>query len=194
MLNIIYISGSDVTERIISGTRVIKDDLIDAHCHMRDEGRSFRLSNILSATEIESGKKIDDLWEYLGIKGGDTSLRITRATHPIWPEIDVLVSFAWKINGLRKRELTHLLNFIKNNAEVSGYSDEELKEWIRRKWRINYEAYRNGDRSEYEVRLKAIPKEMLPTCKACALMIAGGSGRKPITQDTLDEINTDYGE
>lgn len=82
-LRIHYRSGEDeVTERVISDPEVEPPNKIHAHCHLRDEKRTFSLSRIERAVDLASGEIIEDVWRYFGLP----SLKPLPATMPAFPE------------------------------------------------------------------------------------------------------------
>lgn len=82
-LRIYYRSGEDeVTERVISDPEIEPPNNIHAHCHLRNEKRTFSLSRIEAAVDLGSGEVIDDIWRYFGLP----SLKLPPATMPAFPE------------------------------------------------------------------------------------------------------------
>lgn len=78
-----YRSGEDeVTERVISDLEVEPPNMVHARCHLRGDKRSFVLSRIETAVDLESGEIINNIWQYFGLP----SLKPTPATMPAFAE------------------------------------------------------------------------------------------------------------
>lgn len=58
----------NVSERRISAIEPEEPGYIGAFCHERREGRTFKVSRIVSAIDAETGEVIEDLYSYLGIE------------------------------------------------------------------------------------------------------------------------------
>ena len=82
-LQIRYRSNNDeITDRIISDIDLDPPHRIHAFCHLRNEGRTFALSRIESAIDIDSGEAIADISLFFGLE----SLKPPRPTMPIFSE------------------------------------------------------------------------------------------------------------
>jgi len=68
-LKISYRSGDDeITERVISELSIESNDMLNAYCELRGRSRSFRISRIEAATDLNSGEVIEDVWLVLGLR------------------------------------------------------------------------------------------------------------------------------
>jgi hypothetical protein len=82
-LRITYRSSDDkVTERVISDVVLETPDKVHAFCHLRAEGRSFVLSRIEKAVDLETGRSIPDIWVFFGLP----TRKPPAPTMPIFPE------------------------------------------------------------------------------------------------------------
>lgn len=82
-LRIWYRSSDGVlTERVITPVLVTPPNLIEAHCHLRNEQRIFVLKRIEQAVIEPTGEYIPDIWEYFGLQ----SLRPPKPELPSFPE------------------------------------------------------------------------------------------------------------
>lgn len=61
-------SEGKISERRISDIKLHDPGYISAYCHERREGRTFKISRIVSAINFETGEIIEDLYAYLGVK------------------------------------------------------------------------------------------------------------------------------
>jgi hypothetical protein len=61
-------SAGNTSERRISDIEPEDPGYIGAFCHERQEGRTFKVSRIVSAIDAETGEVIEDLYSYLGIE------------------------------------------------------------------------------------------------------------------------------
>lgn len=61
-------SAGNTSERRISDIEPEEPGYIGAFCHERQEGRTFKVSRIVSAIDSETGEFIEDLYSYLGIE------------------------------------------------------------------------------------------------------------------------------
>lgn len=59
------VSQRDITPKSIHLIRGQPDLLIKAHCHLRNEERTFRSDRILSCRNMKTGRVIGDLGQYL---------------------------------------------------------------------------------------------------------------------------------
>lgn len=57
-----------VTERRISEIEAGESGYINALCHERQEGRTFKVSRIVSAVDADTGEVIEDLYDFLGVE------------------------------------------------------------------------------------------------------------------------------
>ena len=82
-LRIRYRSDNDeVTERIISDVDLDPPYIIHAFCHLRNEGRTFALSRIENAIDLESGEVIPDIFLFFNL----ASQKPPRPTMPVFSE------------------------------------------------------------------------------------------------------------
>ncbi|WAR46904.1 hypothetical protein [Methylomonas rapida] len=92
-----------------------------------------------------------------------------------------------------KKERIPIIQFIKANSNVHGFSDDVLYEWLGQLWCGDVYSYkRDGDMSEYLNLLSGIKPTLMSSCRDTALTIARGSGRRPISPELLARINSDF--
>ncbi len=188
-------SSGEITERQISEIEPEGMDAIFAYCHTRDAGRTFKLANILVAADSETGEAIENIWKKFGLAvSPDGRERIESLLANALPAIKALKFFTLMERGFAKRERGHLLQFMKQNFEVSSYSDEEIDEWLQKIWCGDIYAFRDGNTAEYEFLLNAIPSSMKRSCRETALLVAAGSKRRRLEQEAIDRINREFGE
>lgn len=78
-LSIRYRNAEDeVTERVISDFEAEPPNMVHAFCHLKREKRSFVLSRIETAIDLDSGEVVNDIWKYFGL----LSLKPTPPTMP----------------------------------------------------------------------------------------------------------------
>jgi hypothetical protein len=94
--------------------------------------------------------------------------------------------------AMAKRERAHIVGFIQQNADVRGYSEEEVDNWLHKLLCGEAYKYLQGDTSEYFDLLNRIPRPLMSKCRQVALAIAKGSGRKPIQPETIRRINEEF--
>ena len=88
-LKIKYRNGNDeVSERVISDVTVEPPNKIHALCQLRGENRTFVLSRIEQAVDLDTGKIIPDIWMHLGIP----SLKPPSPTMPVFVERPQMLS------------------------------------------------------------------------------------------------------
>ena len=185
----------NVTERRISDFVPVGPETVFAFCHLRQEKRSFRIPSIVYAAYPETGEVIENLYKFFGMSlAEDGRERLCSITTPILPAIKALKSFSMQIRGtaMRKRERTHIVRFIQQNADVSNYSEEEIDNWFHKLWCGDVYKYYDGDTSEYLDLLRQIPHQLMNKCRQVALAIAKGSGRKPISPEINRRINEEF--
>lgn len=187
-------SSGDVTDRVISDYRPDGADAIDAHCHVRNARRSFKLTSIIYAANPETGEVVPNVWKAFGMaKAPDGRERLVSLVAIYVPTIKALKFFAKHVRGFAKRERGHIIQFIRGNADTASYSDAELDEWLQQLWCGDVYAYGNGDTAEYETLLRAIPTNQKPASRKTAIAIAAGSGRRNIAPELLERINQEFG-
>jgi hypothetical protein len=108
------------------------------------------------------------------------------------PAIKALKFFTLSTRGFSKRERNLVADFVREITDVRGYAQEEQENWLNKLWCGDLYAYRDGDTTEYTETLKAIPREFLVRCRDYALLIARGSGRKPVDPAWLERIETEF--
>jgi 5-methylcytosine-specific restriction endonuclease McrA len=72
----------EVTERVISEVIVEPPHAVHAFCHLREEQRTFALSRIEQAVNVETDEVIEDVWEYFGL----TSRKVRVLQMPVFDE------------------------------------------------------------------------------------------------------------
>ena len=99
-----YRSADDeLTERVISAEIPELPNAVRAFCHLRNEERTFVLSRIENAVDIETGEVISDIWTHYGIP----SLKPPPLQAPVFPERRIRLSAeeAKQLRNIDKRQL-----------------------------------------------------------------------------------------
>jgi len=188
----------EVTERRISNFAPLEQDpkeAILAFCHLSKVQRPFRISSILSAAYAETGEVVENVYKLFGASlEEDGRERLSSLTASISPAIKVLKCFSMEIRGtaMAKRERTHIVRFIQENADVRNYGEIEIDDWLRKLQCREAYKYLEGETSEYIDLLKRVPRSLIGKCRRFAIAIAKGSGRKPIPPETIQRINEEF--
>lgn len=61
-------SAGNVTDRRVSDFELDEPGYFFAFCHERGEGRTFKVSRVVSAIDAETGEVVEDLYSFLGIE------------------------------------------------------------------------------------------------------------------------------
>ena len=186
-------SEGTISERKISVMNIIDENKIDAYCYLRNEERTFKLTNIISAVDPDSGELIDNIWEklnlYLTI---ESQWYFYSKLSNIISAIKALKSFTYTIRNFSKRERNYILDFIIDNSSIAENLRDNLEKWLI-KLPCSYPgSYCELTDTPYEKLLEEIPTNLLLKCHKTALLIAKGSGRKPIEEKVLDKIDNDF--
>ncbi len=187
-----------ITERRISNFAPLEQDpkeAILAFCHLSQVQRPFRISSILSAVHAETGEVVENVYKLFGMSlEEDGRERLCSIVAPIGAAIKALKCFSMQIRGtaMAKRERSHIVRFIQENADVTNYNETEIDEWLRKLQCREAYKYLEGETSEYFELLSRVPRPLLSKCKQVALAIANGSGRKPIPPETIQCINEEF--
>ena len=186
-------SSGDVTERRISDIIPEGLDSINAFCHLRQERRTFRIEKIIYAVYPETAEVVENLYKLFALSNSTNGReRIISIVLPILPAIKALKFFSMQIRGFAKRERSHIVHFIRDVVDINGYCEDEINEFLKKLWCGDIYRYRDGDTSEYLGLLKEIPHSIMDQCQRVALLIAKGSGRKPIPHDLINRINENF--
>lgn len=84
------------------------------------------------------------------------------------------------------------MQFVQEVVDVTSYSKDEVYEWVKKLWCGHLYAYRDGNIAEYTDFLRNIPASLLKRCRDYALLIAKGSGRKPVEPSWVERIETEF--
>lgn len=186
-----YRGGSgETTERRISDLRLESEDTYDAFCHLRKARRPVRMDRIVHAVNPDTGEVLNPY----GLLPHSAPPTLDAAVWRALPAIRALKFFSLSTRGFAKRERQRLADFVREVADVTAYSKEELEEWLYKLWCGDLYAYRDGDTGEYAETLKAIPRELLPRCREYAVLIARGSGRKAAGPIWMERIAAEFCE
>lgn len=184
-------SSGDISERQISDYRLESATTIDAFCHLRNARRPFSMDRIIRATNLDTGELLNP-YQLVGSMGGSETLE--SLTWRVMPAIKALKFFTLSTRCFAIREREHVVQFIQEVANVSAYSKDEIEGWVYKLWCGDLYAYREGDTKEYTQTLKSIPNELIDRCQNYALLIARGSGRKPIDPNWLQRIESEFSQ
>jgi hypothetical protein len=188
-----YRDGSgEITERRISDLRLENATTIDAFCHLRKARRPFKMDHIIQAINPDTGEVINP-YNLVGVSStGTTRPSIESLLWQAMPAIKALKFFTLSTRGFRQRERDRVEQFVKEVGDLSAYSKEEIGEWVYKLWCGDLYAYRDGNTTEYTEILQNIPSTLLNRCRDYALLIARGSGRKPVDPIWLKRIETEF--
>ena len=189
-----YRDGSgDATERRISDLRLESETTIDAFCHLRNARRPFRIDRIVHAVNPDTGEVLNP-HQLLGSspQGGRETLE--SLTWRVMPAIKALKFFTLSTRGFAKRERERVVQFLQEVTDLSAYSKEEIGDWVYKLWCGNLYAYQDGDTTEYTETLRNMPSGLLDRCRDYALLIARGSGRKPVDPAWLERIESEFSD
>jgi hypothetical protein len=188
-----YRDGSgELTERRISDLRLENATTIDAFCHLRDARRPFKMDRIVQAINPDTGEIINPYQLVDPPLHGADRPTLESLTWRALPAIKALKFFTLSTRGFRQRERDRVIQFVQEAADVSSYSKEEVGEWVYKLWCGDLYAYRDGDTTEYTETLQSIPSALLDRCRGYALLIARGSGRKPVDPSWVKRIETEF--
>jgi len=185
-------SSGNEEERCISDINADSMSTIDAYCELRQARRTFRIDRIIYAVNLQTGEIINP-WIFInGGVGTDNRETLNLLTWDALPAIKALNFFMKTTRGGRKREIDILVQFIQEITDVTSYSYDELSDWIKNLWCGGIQEYIDGYPSEYVYNLKLISPLLLERCRYYALLIAMGSGRKPIDKVLLERIKNEF--
>lgn len=189
-LQIVYIDNADhATKRKISNWRVLNNSSIVAFCHLRNENRTFNLSHILSASNVNTGEIYNDVYNLFDVeKPSDINVLIKTLVRDLIPSIKALKAFLCIIKPDkigRKKYYMPISSFIREHTKNSDeYSDDELLNFINKKIFIH--------REEYDEYISKIPTQFITATKKTAYKIARGSGRVEVSEEILSKIEHDF--
>ena len=184
--------GGEISERRISDLRLVDETTIDAFCHLRKARRPFKIDRIVHAVNPDTGETLNP---FQLIDVGSVGAPRPSIKSLLWqalPAIKALKFFTLSTRGFRHRERERVAQFVQETADLSAYSKEEIGEWVHKLWCGDLYTYWDGDTAEYTETLQNIPSALLNRCRDCALLIARGSGRKPIDPIWLERIETEF--
>jgi len=190
-----YIDGSGaVSSRKISDIVSLNPNAVMAHCHLRDERRTFTLINIRQAVDLRTGEIITNVWEFLGLgKEPNGNPRVVAIVGSLLPAVQALKYFCLQVRrkrGFSEKERQPIVEFILRHVQLPDcYSRRDLDDWLKKIWC-------GDDRAEsdpiYRDSLSRIPKDLLLDCSQTAYQIARGSGRSPISFDVHARIEAEF--
>lgn len=113
----------------------------------------------------------------------------------IRPALDALRFFTATTRGFRQQEQEKLAGFLMEVGDLSDIPVADVLEWLTTKagW-IDTWAYRQGDTAEYLQLLQRIPRNLLFRTREYAFLIAGGSGRRPLSHEMRCRIEMEFAE
>jgi hypothetical protein len=111
------------------------------------------------------------------------------------PALASLRFFTATTRGFRDKEQAKLAAFLKEICALDGYSTEEVMGWLKTKAGfVDTSDYRRGDVSQYLQLLQRIPSHLLVRTRDYAALIAGGSGRRPLSDQLRERIASEFSE
>lgn len=113
----------------------------------------------------------------------------------IRPALDALRFFTATTRGFRQQEQLKLAKFLTELADLRDIPAADVVEWLKTKagWIDTFD-YRQGDTSAYLCLLQRIPPTLLVRTRDYAMLIAGGSGRRPISDELRTRIDMEFAE
>lgn len=125
---------------------------------------------------------------------GDINDVATRISS-IRPALDALRFFTATTRGFRQKEQEKLARFLTEVADLREIPAADVLEWLKTKadW-IDTWDYRQGDTTKYLLRLQRIPPHLLVRTRDYAALIAGGSGRRPLSDEMRARIEMEFAE
>lgn len=182
----------EISERRISDLRLENETTIDAFCHLRKARRPFKMDRIVHAVNPDTGEILNP-YQLVGAPSvGAARPSIKSLLWQALPAVKALKFFTLSTRGFRQRERDRVTQFVQEVADLSAYSKEEIGEWVHKLWCGDLYTYWDGDTAEYTETLQNIPSALLNRCRDYALLIARGSGRKPIDPLWLERIETEF--
>lgn len=178
---IIYLDADgNKSDRRISEIAPDSPGAITAHCHLRNEERTFLLERIERLIDLETGNVIKDAWGYFGLHRKQN----IPALEQDWINaLRVLKYLAYKLRGLREREYRHFSSFLIQAGKIKTMNAALAKEIT---------SHLSVNEDEYGRLLMAITANLMPLCRHTALAIAFGSGRRPVNQAVYDRIDLEF--
>jgi hypothetical protein len=177
-----------VTTREISNWKKDGSYSIYAFCHLRQEHRTFSVSNILFASD-KTGTQINPWHAFdcqIGLNGVEL---IPSLTFDILPSIKALKLFSKSTKGFAARERAILMRYMRTNANLNQHDDLDIDEWLKNLYCGDIYAYRLGDTSQITRWIDLIPKEQIPSCREVAKKIATKSQKNSPTPVILQLID-----
>ena len=179
--------NGSITKRGISSIS-IKEDEINAFCHLRAEVRTFKIAKIIDITDLKTGNIERNSYKYFGLPGEN----INALLHEIMPAVKVLKLFSKQLRGFRERERQYIVDFIRANAHTNHINEDALHAWLQKVWcgHIDDAIKVNGPSDIYEFQrghqlicqqfICEIPDSLMGECREVAMKITWGSGRKQV--------------
>jgi hypothetical protein len=176
-------SDGELTRREISGIVRIDPNAIEALCHLQGARRTFVISRILEAVDAETGELLENPWAALPHAGSEPPT-VPELLGPLVPAVLVLENFAKRTRGFAKRERAPVLDFIARHSQRAELTPADLEKWLVGVWA--------GDATNQADHLKRLPVALRAECRAVALQIARGSGRRPIAPEVMELIEAEF--
>lgn len=111
------------------------------------------------------------------------------------PALNALRFFTATTRGFRDQEQTKLTAFLREVCQLEDYTAEEIMHWLKTKaGYVDIYDYRRGDVTQYATLLKEIPSRYLVRTRDYAMLIALGSGRKPLSDQLRERISAEFSE
>lgn len=109
------------------------------------------------------------------------------------PALNALRFFTATTRGFREQEQAKLTAFLREVCQLEDYTAEEIKHWLKTKaGHVDVYDYRRGDVTQYANLLKQIPSSYLVRTRDYAMLIAGGSGRRNLSDQLRNRISSEF--
>lgn len=188
-----FASDGSVSTRTITDWIPNGEGAIEAYCQLRKERRTFKIMNMLSVVDEQSGEQQKNLWRTFGLeRSSDGREKIEAILGERLMAIRVLKFYSISTRGFAKRERDHLLNYALQGITSIGYSREDVDSWLQSLWAGDVNAYAAGDDAEYKLMLSFLPSIQVPGVRITAELIARGSGRRALSPDAAERIARDF--
>lgn len=111
------------------------------------------------------------------------------------PALDALRFFTATTRGFRDKEQIKLAAFLRETCKLEQYTPDEVKDWLKTKAGfVDTSDYRRGDFAGYLSLLRRIPANLVDRTRDYATTIAGGSGRRPLSDELRERVNSEFSE
>lgn len=116
------------------------------------------------------------------IIGGDVCQRLGAEL----PAVEALIFVTRLYRGMRKSDLAKTIDYMRQHADMTPYSTEELQAWAK-EHRVGWYREISGF-EQLLANLKAVTPNRRASVKAIAFRIVAGTGRRPLPPELTQEL------